>query len=324
MATITEFATTPQGTSVRKVVLNSGDLAVSILTFGAILQSVRLAGVPHDLTIGSDDFADYLGPMHYHGALVAPVANRISGAQADIAGTLHRFEANQADRITLHSGSSGAHAKVWDIADHGPAHVTLSLDLPAGLGGFPGNRQVRATFRITDRATLRLDILATTDAPTLFNAVNHSYWNLDGTPDWSGHQLQIAAEHYLPTTADVTPTGEIAAVTGTPFDLTRAHAITPQHPALDTNFCLSTAREPLRDVLWLTGTSGLAMTVATTEPGIQVFDGRNPRPGHAPYQGLAIEPQCWPDAPHNPAFPSIVLNPDAAYHQTSEWRFSQP
>jgi aldose 1-epimerase len=323
MATITDFGTTPQGKVVRKVTLSAGDMTVAILTYGAIVRSVRLAGVPHDLTLGSENLTDYLGAMQYHGALIAPVANRITGARATIAGISHQFEANQADRITLHSGPSGAQAMVWDLVDHGPDHVTLALTLADGHGGFPGNRDVRATFTLSDTASLRLDITATTDAPTIFNAVNHSYWNLDGSAGWSGHSLRIAANHYLPTTTDVTPTGDIASVTGTPFDFRQTSQITPDNPALDTNFCIGTAREPLRDVLWLTGSSGLGLTIATTEPGIQVYDGRNPRPGHAPYEGLAIEPQCWPDAPANPHFPSINLNPDTPYHQTSEWRFTR-
>ena len=314
----TEFGQTDRGETVHKIALTHGGLSVDILTFGAILRSVRLAGVAHDLTIGQGSVTDYQGVMRYHGALVAPVANRISGAKAVFAGKTHRFEANQDDRITLHSGDAGTHRKVWQIADIRPAKVTLALTLPDGEGGFPGHRHVTATYSLHDDANLRLDIQATTDAPTLFNAVNHSYWNLDGTPNWSGHRLRIAADRYLPCTPDVTPTGDIAPTKGTPYDFTAARHFTPQNPPLDTCFCLSDQRGPLRDVLWLTGQSGITMTVATTEPGIQVYDDR------ATYRGLAIEPQAWPDAPNQPAFPSILLTPDAPYHQTSEWRFTTP
>lgn len=312
----TDFGQTNRGEPIHRIALTQGALSVDILTLGAVLHSVRLKGVPHDLTIGQGSVADYQGDLRYHGSLIAPVANRITGAKAMIAGQTHRFEANQDNRITLHSGDAGTHLKVWQIADLGPTHATLALSLPDGEGGFPGQRHLTATYSLHDTATLHLDLHATTDAPTLFNAVNHSYWNLDGTPDWSGHTLRVAADRYLPGTSDFTPTGEIAPTKGTPYDFAAARAISPADPLLDTCFCLADRRGPLRDVLWLTGKTGITMTVATTEPGIQVYDYRST------YRGLAIEPQAWPDAPNNTGFPSIELTPNAPYHQTSEWRFT--
>ena len=75
-------------------------------------------------------------------------------------------------------------------------------------------------------------------------------------------------------------------------------------------------------MLWLTGARGVAMTIATTEPGMQVYDGRAAiRPGHGAYEGLAIEPQVWPDAPSHPHFPQITLRPGETYAHHTEWRF---
>jgi aldose 1-epimerase len=137
--------------------------------------------------------------------------------------------------------------------------------------------------------------------------------------------LRIAAEAVLPTDADFIPTGEILPVAGTPYDFRSAHAITPRRPALDNCFCLSRTQQPLRPVLWLTGRSGLTMEVATTEPGVQVYDGRGAlRPGQGAYEGLAIETQGWPDAPNRPGFPAIRLAPGQVLRQVTEWRFSLP
>ncbi len=316
------FGHMPDGSTVHRITLTRGALTIQLLTLGATLHSVRLAGVAHDLTRAQGSIADYLGAMQYHGKIVAPVGNRISGASTIIAGKRHDFPANQDDRITLHSGDVGTHLKLWQVADLGPDHVTLTVTLTDGEGGFPGIRQVSATFALHADATLRLDLRATTDAPTLFNAVNHSYWNLDGSPDVTGHDLKIAAARYLPVDADIVPTGEIASVAGTPFDFTTARRFQAANPPLDTCFCLSDQRVPLRDVLWLTGRTGITMTIATTEPGIQIYDARKPRAACAPYEGLAIEPQFWPDAPNQAQFPSISLTPEAPYHQTSEWRFT--
>ena len=323
MTNITTFGTTAAGAEVHKITIAKGDLTAAILTKGATLQSVRLAGVGHDLTLGSDNLADYEGKMRHHGSLVAPVVNRFTGARAPIGGKTFQFEANQQARHTLHFGANGTQHKVWTVADVSDSAVTLTVTLPAGEGNMPGNRPVSATFAITDHG-LQLDVTATTDALTLFNVANHSYWNMDGSDTWAGHQMQIAANHYLPVTPDFCPTGEIAAVDGTIFDLRQMREIIPGTDTYDHNFCLRDVPMALRDVLWLKGVSGVTMTIATTEAGVQVYDGRNGlRPGRSLYEGLAIEPQNWPDAPNHADFPSIELRPGQTYHHTTVWRFAK-
>ncbi len=323
MPQITPFGTTQSGEAVQRITLTAGDLTVSLLTWGAVLQSVRLNGVPHDLTLGSNLLSDYEGGMRHHGSLIGPVANRITGAAAEIAGVFHHFDANQDGRITLHSGAAGTHLKVWTLADHTDRSATLTLALHDGDGGFPGNRHLTARFSLAAPATLHLDLTATTDAPTLMNMANHSYWNLDGTADWSGHNLTVNADHYLPGTPDFTPTGEIAPVSG-PMDFRTAKYIEPKHPALDTTFCLAPARRAIAHALTLTGQSGTRLDLHTTEPGVHLYDGRDAhRPGRGPYEGLAIEPQFWPDAPNHPAFPDIMLHQGSPWQQSTEWRFSR-
>lgn len=38
--------------------------------------------------------------------------------------------------------------------------------------------------------------------------------------------------------------------------------------------------------------------------------------------GIALEPQGFPDAPNQPAFPSPVLNPGEEYRSITLWRFT--
>ena len=166
-------------------------------------------------------------------------------------------------------------------------------------------------------------ITATTDATTAMSCANHSYWNLDGTTTWAGHRLQVDADSYLPGTNECNPTGEIADVTGTPMELREARPLDPKIDRFNNNFCLSDTTEPLRDVLVLEGRTGVKMTMATTAPGLQVYDNNvGARPGRAPFEGLALEAQYWPDAPNNPGFPSITLRADQTYSQTTSWSFT--
>ncbi|MBL4813350.1 MAG: galactose mutarotase [Rhodobacteraceae bacterium] len=319
---IRTFGTMKSGQTVKAIDLEAGDLRVTLLTLGAFLQDVRLRGHDYSLTLGSQNLADYESDMVYHGALVGPVVNRFSGATARLGDDILKFEANQLGRHCLHSASGGTHFKIWDIVEHGADFVVLAVDLPDGEAGFPGNRRVEARFELSAPANLKMSVTVQTDALTLINFANHSYWNLDGTANWDGHQIRIAADHVLPTTADDCPTGEIADVTGTGHDLREMRVISRDNPLFDHNFCLSDSRMALRDVLWLRGKSGVTMTVATTEPGIQVYDGRNGiRPGHAAYEGLAIEAQLWPDAPNHAGFPSIELAAGEELEQVTEWRF---
>lgn len=311
-----EFGITPSGLTVEAVDLRAGNMVATVLTYGAILRHISLTPEGHNLTWGSDSLDDYADRMRYHGALIGPVANRISGASATIGARHCRFDANQDEGITLHSGTKGTFQNLWTLTEEGPSHAVLTLHLADGEGGFPGNRQITARYDLEpDRLRLTLDV--TTDALTPVNLANHSYWNLDGSQSFEGHQLRIAADHYLPVTKAVTPTGEIAPVAGTAFDFRTSRQLAGGAPPLDTNFCLSKERRALREVLWLTGQGGITMALATTEPGLQIFDSR---PG---YRALAIEAQYWPDALANPAFPSILLRPAEPWQQVTEWRFSQ-
>lgn len=318
MAQIAEFGRTAKGQRVDRITLRAGKLQVAVLTWGAVLQSVRLDGVPYDLTLGSQDLADYEGALRYHGSIIAPVVNRISNAAAPLDGKILKFDVNFNGTHVLHSGSAGTQTKIWQVVQVNDIACTLALDLPEGEGGFPGNRRVEAHFDLAPPARLRLTITVRCDAATLWNATNHSYWNLDGTADFSGHRLRLAADHYLPATTEFIPTGEIREVADL-FDFRKEKAVLPGKPDLDNCFCLSSAATDLRDVMVLRGQSGVEMTVATTEPGLQLYDCR-----HDGYKGLAVEAQGWPDAPNKPGFPAITLAAGQSRAQITEWRFAAP
>ena len=321
---MTHFGTPQAGEDVSRVQINAGDISVHILTYGAIVQDVRLAGVAHNLTLASDKLTDYEDTMGYFGAIVGPIANRISTSRIRLGNMMYELERNENGETHLHSGSEGVHRKVWRVARQTPDSVTLGLSLCDGAAGLPGRREITVTYAVSAPATLTMTIDGTTDADTCMNFASHIYWNLDGTDTWAGHQLRIDADRYLPVNDKTCPTGEIIDVAGTEMDFRRTQTPTIGAPALDHNFCLSDAVEPLRDVLWLEGQSGLQMTLATTEPGLQIHDASGShRPGRAPYEGLVIEPQRWPDAPNHRHFPSITVRPDAPYQQISSWRFSR-
>ncbi|MBK5946597.1 hypothetical protein CCR83_09170 [Rhodobacter veldkampii DSM 11550] len=324
------FGTLADGRGVQAVTLAAGELRARILTRGAVLQDLRLAGVPWPLLLGSDLLAAYEGPMEWFGAVVGPVANRIAGARLTAAGQVWHLPANDGPNC-LHGGPEGTWAQLWQIADLAPDRVALQLDLARGAGGLPGARRIGATYRILPPATLELRLWAETDRPTPMNLAHHPYWSLDGRPDTGGHWLRVAAAHLLPTDAAGLPTGEIRPLAGDPRDL-RALRRLDALPRLDHNYCLSNAPRPLTEAAELTGASGVRLRLATTAPGLQVYDGAGlntaPFPGltgqpYGPRAGVALEPQYWPDAPHHAGFPDILLQPGSRWEQITTYRFDR-
>lgn len=325
------FGTTQSGKQIDAISIAKGNLSATLLTQGATLQDVRLDSVSHSLTLGSDNLQAYEVDLKYFGALVGPLANRVSHATAPLDGQMLRLIPNEGT-TSLHGGPNGMHQEVWTVTNQAADSVTFELQLPDGKGGYPGNRVITARFTITATAQLTLEISATTDAPTLINIANHSLWNLDGTATISGHVLTVPADTYTPVDADLIPTG-VAPVTDTGFDLRKGGVLgLPEGERFDHNFCLSGTEGDLKLACTLTGQSGLSMSIETTEIGLQVFDAApissGDFNGHTgiPYEafcGVALEAQRWPDAPNQDGFPSCALRPDETYQQTTRWTFSR-
>lgn len=329
------FGEDPTGAPVEAATLRSGGATARVMTWGATLLDYRIADVDHALVLGAPSLAPYFSAMRYFGATVGRVANRIANGHAMIDGAAHAFDRNENDRSTLHGGAQGCSDRNWRLEDCDAAACRMTLRLPDGLGGFPGDLDIAATYALDDAGALDILYEATTNAPTLCNLAHHSYWNLDGSSDASAHRLTVFAERYLPVDVTQIPVGPSATVAETRFDFRRARPVTrPGDGPLDHNFCLADAPTPaLRPACVLESASGVRLQVSTTEPGLQIYDaggldtGSTPGHGGAPYgarAGVAIEPQRWPDAPNQPGYPSILLRPNERYRQASRFAATAP
>lgn len=295
-----------------------------MLTYGAILQDLRYEGGP-GLVVGFDTLDEYRSRPGYVGATVGRCANRIRDGHLELDGVTYALDRNGNDGHTLHGGAASIGRRVWDVVEHGPAHVTLRIALADGEMGFPGAMEVLATLRLSAN-TLDLRYEAVADRLTLCNIAHHGYWRLGGD-DARRLRLRIAAEGYTETDATLIPTGRVAPVAGDLYDFRTGKRVGPvsETRPLDVNFCLSERPEALRPVAWVDNAdTGYALELQTTEPGLQVFDGaplpRDAAPGiggmwTGAFCGLALEPQIWPDANHHPHFPQALLRPNERYLQ---------
>lgn len=303
MAALSEFGNLPDGRTVRCIRLASDGMTARVLDQGARLIEFRKDGHPN-VCVASEDLGALQAQLKYAGPIIGPVLNRITGASAEIDGKTFHFEANQDGRHTLHSGVTGAQTAIWDITGQTAGALELQLNLQDGEGGFPGNRTLSVRWAL-EEGGLTLDIEATTDAPTFMNPGLHGVFNADGASGWEGQKLYVPAERYLPVDDETLPTGEIAQVQGTPYD--HRSSRTPD-TSLDHNFCFE---DGFKLLARLDGTTGQALEIQSDAPGLQAYAGGS--------EGIALEPQMWPDAPQNAHFPSIVLKPGDTFRQRSRF-----
>ncbi|MGV6839281.1 MAG: aldose epimerase family protein [Planktomarina sp.] len=329
---VESFGHIETGAEVHRITIGTSDLTVKVLTLGAILNDVRLKGVDWPLTLGATAVDGYRGPLRSFGSFMGPVINRIKGCTAQIDGQDFTFEKHHSGNHTQHSGSTGFQNQVWELAEHGDTYAVLTLQVPDMMGGFPGNRTTKVRYDV-EGASLHLTATATTDAVTLMNPANHSYWALDPDIGFAGHKLTVWADTYSEPGDSLMPTGQILPVDGSPYDFRQGQVLAGgSDQFFDLNLCSAKERQPLRKVARLKGTSGVFMDMATTECGLQVYDcGTINAPGfpthhgaaYGPYAGVALEAQSWPGATTHEHFPSILLNPEDTYTQVTQWSFGR-
>lgn len=315
------FGATNDGVTVSEIGLGNGALTLSILTHGARIHDLTFQGKPRVLKFQSID--DYLTHAVYAGAVAGRYANRIANGRFSLDGQNYQLPCNERGRTHLHGGVKGFAHRNWDIVDDSNSHVTLGLVSPAGEEGYPGTLTARATYRL-DGDDVRIELTAMTDAPTIINLATHSYFNLDGGGDILGHRLTIPAPHYLPVTADLIPTGEIAPVAGTAFDFRTPKEVGASGQRYDHNFVVSPQRvtEPRLMASLEGAASRTRLDLLSTEPGVQFYDGGYLNGGgFGAHAGLCLEPQVFPNSPNEPSFSNAVLRPGETYRQLTIYRF---
>jgi len=333
---------------------NSRGMEVKILTYGGILQSIKVPdrrGRLANVTLGFNNIADYETKNPYFGCITGRYANRIANGRFQLNGQTYQLGINN-DPNHLHGGFKGFDKYVWaatPVQNRHSVGLELRFTSPDGDQNYPGTLANKVTYTLTNKNEIRMDYKSRlvddgTNLKTIINLTNHAYWNLagEGSSDIYGHKLKINASHYTPVDATLIPTGEIATLDGSSLDFRRSTAIGARirdgsEPQLvigrgyDHNWVLDRHGSGLELAARVVEPkSGRVLEVITDQPGIQFYSGnfldgtlvgtsgRMYRQG----DGFALETQHYPDSPNHPNFPSTVLAPGQLYKTTTIYKFS--
>ena len=324
---------------------NANGMEVCITPFGGRIVSVMVpdrTGELRDVVLGFDKISGYQTIPTDFGASIGRYANRIGQGKFTLDGVEYQLPQNNFGHC-LHGGPNGWQYSIYSVKEATENSVVLTLSSPDGEEQFPGNVEAQVTYTLTADNAIAIDYEATTDAPTVINMTNHSYFNLTGDPTQTilDHELMINADAFTPVDDTYMTTGEIAPVAGTPMDFTTAKVVGKEIDnfdyiqlkngnGYDHNWVLNTAgnKEEAAVVLY-SPTTGIELTVYTTEPGIQVYTGNfldgtvTGKKGIVYNQrtGICLETQKYPDTPNKPEWPSAVLRPGEKYTSHCTFKF---
>ncbi|MBI1369649.1 MAG: galactose-1-epimerase [Planctomycetes bacterium] len=325
---------------------NIHGLVAKITSYGATLTELHLPdrhGQFADVVLGFDNLADYVKGHPYFGVIAGRCANRIAKGQFELDGKKYQLAVNNGVNH-LHGGIVGFDKLVWSgepmETSDGPS-LKLTLVSPDGDEHYPGKVTVTVIYTLTNDNELKVEMSAVTDAPTIVNLAQHTYWNLGGDPSKNvlDDVLTLHADKYTPTDDTQIPTGELAPVAGTPFDFRKPKEIGRDIDALragpgkgyDHNFVVDGPAHQMRPVAEVYDpASGRVMQLSADQPGVQLYtgnflDGTVTGKHGVVYQqhaGLCLETQTFPDAINHPNFPSPILRPGQTYEHHMTFRFS--
>lgn len=325
---------------------NAQGASVTLSTMGAGIVGVRVPdkdGKIENVALSYADGADYIADGPCLGKCPGRYANRIAKGHLEVGGKEYHLAINNGPNA-LHGGPEGFQNQNWE-AEETADGVMFTYRAKDGEENYPGNLTVTATYRWSDDNVLELCFHAESDADTVINMTNHAYWNLDGADAGSilDHEMKLKAAKWLPTDETQIPTGEIAAVAGTPMDFTGfkkiGKDIRQDFEALEIgkgyDHCWvlddwKPGKMTEKAVELKAAKSGRKLTVSSDQPGVQVYTGNwlagcpenHSGRSYEDYEGVAIEMQGFPDAPNKPGFPSQLLKAGESYDRMIRFAFS--
>jgi aldose 1-epimerase len=311
-------------------------VVVDIIGYGVVVRDWQVpvgSGLARSVVLGFEEFDAYPAHSPHFGSLAGRVANRISGGRFELDGRSYELERNEGGN-TLHGGPNGLGRQVWDgEVDSAQNAVRFRFTSPDGAAGFPGTVEFTATYRL-HRNRLKLELTGKPDRRTPISLVQHQYFNLGSGPDVLDHHVTINASARSEVDANLIPTGAILPVKGQDHDFRAGKTMRRADGSAidcDLNLVLATGRNHAEPVATVVGPDrALTLKLWTDRPAVQLYNGvwtDVPVAGlggrrYGRHSGLCLEDQMYPDALHQPHFPSIIVSPDQPYSHWCEFEIA--
>ncbi len=329
------------------ILKNKNGLEMSVTNFGARVVELFAPdrdGNFDDIVLGHNTLDQYVNfkAARFLGATVGRFANRIAGGKFKIGERQYSLELNNG-KNALHGGVKGFDMKPWDVLSCDGQKIVFRLLSKDGDQGYPADLQVDMSFELTDADEFRIEYAAVSDAETVVNLTNHSFFNLHGEAvgDIDDHILTINADYFTPVDENLIPTGKLKSVANTPFDFRKPTEIgrrlgvddeqLKRGNGYDHNWVLK-KNPPFAlqsAAVVFDPKSGREMEVLTTQPGLQFFGGgsfcgrENGKNGllYNRAAAFALETQHFPDSPNRANFPTTLLKPNETYKHVCIYKF---
>ena len=324
-----------KGSEVTLATLSGDNTSISIMNWGATIQNWTVnhsTQSQNSVVLGFDNFDFYPKFSPYFGSIVGRVINRINKGKFELNGINYQLDINRSPNH-LHGGITGFGKTIWNFeTDEKENSITFSVKSKDGDGGYPGNVNVRAKYKLAGKK-LTIEISGTVDRETPLNMGQHNYFNLCSQSEENynicNHLLYLNASSFTETDQNLIPTGKILSTEGTKMHFYKKKKI--GNISLDDNFILNTGNtiDNLAAEL-INPYNDLSLKLWTDQPGIQVYNASNldlePKGLNDKYyhnfSGICLEAQKFPDSVNHINFPSIIASPEKPYFHKTEIEIS--
>ena len=327
------------------VLKNSNNMEVCVTNFGGRIVSIMVPdknGIMRDVVLGFDSISDYIKYPTDFGATIGRCANRINQGRFVLDGKEYLLPKNNFGHC-LHGGTKGFQYQVFDVKQINPTEIVLKYISKDGEEGFPGNLTCNINMKLTNDNSIEITYNAETDSPTIVNMTNHSYFNLDGNPNFdnSDYMLTLNADSFTPIDSTFMTTGDISKVENTPMDFRISKSLSDVYKSnyiqidyangIDHNWVLNTKGDiSVPCAKLVSKKTGISLSVYTNDPGIQIYSGNfldgslKGKKGiiYGLRSAVCLETQHYPDSPNKEDWPSVVLRPGETYKSKCIYKFS--
>ena len=320
--------------SLQQFEITNQHMVLKALNLGGIITELLVPnrnGELINVVLGYSNISEYLTDNFYLGCIAGRFANRIAAGKLKIDGKNYSLAINNG-KNHLHGGVKGFNKVYWEVTKDSDSKLAFNYLSPHLEEGYPGNLNITVTYELTEANELVIEYMATTDQKTVINLTNHSYFNLSGVESDSilDHDIEIKTNQLVDVNTDQIPTGILKDISSTPFDFLKSRNIGEamddykkvDDSAIGFDHCYAFDGLNFKAMAKVASqSSGIAMEVLSSEPGLQFYTGNHLTAPYKQHQALCLETQHYPDSPNQPDFPSTTIKPNEAFNSKTIYRF---